>query len=135
MSSEVKQFPLDSSMTLFKSSLYNLKATISKRKNEKIKRFHSIVDLFILNIDKLDETKPKIGLNFERINLLESIMKGFYEKVMDFYTNIRENSLRFQIDLKLGTQFAMILRVCSFTKIAITQPFFELEYILKYKYV
>ena len=102
MSSNVKQFPLGSSMTLFKSTFYNLKVTISKRKNESIKRFHSIVDLFILNIDKLDQSKQKIGLNFERINLLESIMQGFYQKVMDFYTDIRANSLRFQIELKLG---------------------------------
>ena len=110
MSSNVKQFPLGSSMTLYKSNFYNLKVTISKRRNESIKRFHSIVDLFILNIDKLDETKPKIGLNFERINLLESIMQSFYKKVLDFYKDIRENTLRFQIDLKLGKiQFAMIL--------------------------
>ena len=102
MTSNVKQFPLGSSITLCQLPLYNLKVTISKRRNLSFKRLHSIVDLFILHIDKLDETKEQMGLDFERINLLESIMQGFYQKIIEFYTDVPKNTLKFQIDLKLG---------------------------------
>ena len=80
MSSALEKWHLGTTKTLFESDALNLKVTITKRKNEKFKKFHSFVDLFVLNIEKIDSTKKNIGLTFEKINLLESIVKSFYNK-------------------------------------------------------
>ena len=102
MSSALEKWDLGSTKTLFESDALNLKVTITKRRNEKFKKFHSFVDLFVLNLEKMDSTKKNIGLNFEKINLLESIVMSFYKKVMNLYTDLSKDNLKFQIDLTLG---------------------------------
>ena len=102
MSSALEKWQLGTRKTLFESDALNLKVTIIKRKNEKFKKFHSFVDLFELNIEKLDKKKTHIGLSFEKINLLESIVMSFYKKVMDLYSDLSKDKLKFQIDLTLG---------------------------------
>ena len=102
MSSALEKWQLGATKTLFESDALNLKVKITKRKNEKFKKFHSFVDLFELNIEKLDKKKTNIGLTFEKINLLESIVMSFYKKVMDLYSDLSKDKLKFQIDLTLG---------------------------------
>ena len=92
------------------SKYYNLKVTITKKQNKQFKKFKSFVDLYILNFEKLDSKEHKMGLKFENIELLEQVVKSFYERVMQYYRKVDTGTLKFQIDLRLGNlQYSLFL--------------------------
>ena len=97
----MESWKIGDTIELLKSSQYNIRVNIKKTENKSIKKYKSFIDMYTLEIQKLDENNTKFGLNFEHINLLELIMNSFYLKVMDYYKNVN-NSLKYQLDLQLG---------------------------------
>ena len=101
MSSRRQQWLIGEQQILFNSPIHNLTVYLTKRKNKQIKKYKSFVDLFTLNIRKMDASKNMIGLSFDKPNFLQTIFESFYTKVMGYYET--KPGLKFQIDLHLGT--------------------------------
>ena len=97
----ITNFDLGSKIVLFESPIYNLKTTITRKQNKTIKWYKTVQDLFELSFSRLDSSKDKIGLSFDKINFLEHIIESFFDKIIVLYKSV-ENNLKFQLDLTLG---------------------------------
>ena len=108
------EWPFGQKRKILTSKVYNLEVFATRENPKAYKQYNTKLDTFLLSIDKLDlekNDKDRSIIKFSDINFLESIIRSFYKRIIEYYKSPKPyRSFQCQMDISLNNLNLKYLR-------------------------
>ena len=107
-------WPYGQKRNILSSKVFNLEVFATRENPKAYRQYNTKLDTFLLSIDKLDPEKNEKDntiIKFSDINFLESIIRNFYKRIIQYYKSPKPNSsFQCQMDISLNNLNLKYLR-------------------------